>query len=320
MLPAMKVMVLGATGFIGPPVVGALQALGHEAVAVARTPGKDILALDRDDAARVGRAAEGADAVIDLLAMTLAATAPLLEALAGRVGRYVLASSGDVYRQYGALNRLEPEPEPRRRLAEDAPLRTRLYPYRREPRRPADDPAAWMDDYDKIPIERATQAQDRLPAVIARLPMIWGPGDRQRRFAWAIAPMLAGAAALDMDDQWAGWRSTYGYVDDVAHGLALAATHSAAHGAYNLGAAEAPDHAHWAERFAAAIGWTGAFRRLPREQVASPVRERLDALDLSIPMVTDTAKARAELGFAEVVDPTDALDRTVADEAKRLAG
>src|SRR5436190_4334039 len=154
-----------------------------------------------------------------------------------------------------------------------------------------------MDHYDKIPIEHAAAAQADLPAVIARLPMVWGPGDRQRRFAWAIAPMLAAAAALDMDAEWAAWRSTYGYVDDVAQGLALCATHPAAAGAYNLGAAEAPDHAHWAERFAATVGWTGAFRHVARAQVPSRVRERFDALDLSIPMVTDTAKVRAELGF-----------------------
>ncbi|HEY0437931.1 MAG TPA: NAD-dependent epimerase/dehydratase family protein [Phenylobacterium sp.] len=320
MLAAMKVMVLGATGFIGPPLVRALSAMGHETVAVARTPSAGVLALERGDAAAVARAAQGCEAVVDLLAMTLPATAPLLDALAGRIGRYVLASSGDVYLQYGALNRLEAAGELLRRIPEDAPLRTRLYPYRAATRRPAEDPAAWMDDYDKIPIEQAAQSQAGLSSVVARLPMVWGPGDRQRRFAWAIAPMLAGATALDMDDQWADWRTTYGYVDDVANGLALAATHPDARGAYNLGAAEAPDHAHWAERFAAAAGWTGAFRRLPREAAGPARRQRLDQLDLSVPMVTDTSRIRAELGFCEVTDPTDGLDRTLSDEARRLAG
>jgi nucleoside-diphosphate-sugar epimerase len=253
--------------------------------------------------------------VADLLAMTLAGTAPLLAALGGRTGRYVLASSCDVYRQYGALHRLEPAGEPLRRIAEDAPLRTVQFPYRATPRRAADDPTAWMDDYDKIPIEAAALGQAGLPAVVCRLPMVWGPGDRQRRFAWAIGPMLAGAPRLDMDEAWAAWRTTYGYVDDVAHGLALAATHPAAAGVFNLGAAEAPDHAHWAERFAAITGWTGRFERLARSEVAATTRVRLDALDLSFPFVTDTAKVRAELGFAEVTDGADALELTVAAEA-----
>jgi nucleoside-diphosphate-sugar epimerase len=316
----MKVIVLGATGFIGPPLVRALAALGHEAVAVARTPAPGVLARDRGDAGAVARAAEGADAVVDLLAMTLAATQSLLDALAGRVGRYVLASSGDVYRRYGALNRLEPDADTaQRRLPEDAPLRTTRFPYRATPRRAPDDPAAWMDDYDKIPIEAAALARPDLSAVVARLPMVWGPRDRQRRFAWAIQPMLRGAPRLDMDEAWAAWRATYGYVDDVALGLALCATHPAAAGVYNLGAAESPDHAHWAERFAAVTGWTGAFERLPRAAVASPVRERLDAMDLGLPMVMDTAKARSELGFSEPTDAADALERVVAEEAERLA-
>jgi nucleoside-diphosphate-sugar epimerase len=319
----MKVMVLGATGFIGPPLMEALAALGHEPLGVARNlPGRSehpVLTLDRRDPPAIANAAETewADVVVDLLALTLGETRPLLAALGGRISRYVLASSGDVYRRYNAIQRREPDPDPSRRLAEDAPLRTLLHPYRGEARRPVYDPDAWLDDYDKIPIEDAV-ARANFPSVIARLPMVWGPRDRGRRFAWAIQPMLRGEPAVEMDDAWAAWRSTYGYVDDVAHALALCATHGQASGVYNLGADEAPDHAHWAERFAATIGWTGALRRVGREAAPSPFRERLDAMDLSIPMVTDTTKIRKELGFSEPTDAADALERTAADEAALL--
>jgi nucleoside-diphosphate-sugar epimerase len=322
----MRVLVLGATGFIGPAVMRALAALGHDPLGVARrAPGSralPVLALDRNDPGAIARAAvaESAGGVIDLLAMTAASTEPLLAALSGRVGRYVLASSGDVYRRYSAITRREPDPDPARRLAEDAPLRTTRYPYRAEPRRPPRDPAGWMDDYDKIPIEDAARANSDLSAVIARLPMVWGPGDRQRRFTWAIEPMLRGARRLEMDEAWAAWRTTYGYVDDVGHALALLATHPAAAGAYNVGAAEAPDHAHWAERFAAVTDWSGRFETLSRREVPAPLRTRLDAMDLSRPMVTDSAKIRSELGFSEVVDPTDAMARTVVWEAEKFAG
>lgn len=320
----MKVLVLGATGFIGPPLMRALAALGHDPLGAARrAPDRGaypVLALDRHDAAAVARAviAENAGVIVDLLAMTAASTEPLLAALSGRIGRYVLASSGDVYRRYGALTRKEPNPDPSRRLAEDAPLRATRFPYRSEPRRPPGDPSGWMDDYDKIPIEEAARMQADLAAVIARLPMVWGPGDRQRRFAWAIEPMLRGAPRLVMDEAWAGWRTTYGYVDDVARALALCATHPAAAGTYNVGAAEAPDHAHWAERFAAVIDWPGGFERVPRHAVAEPLRARLDAMDLSLPMVTDTSKIRNELGFSELTDGSDALARTVVWEGERL--
>ena len=95
-------MVLGATGFIGPAVVERLAALGHEALPVSRL---GELRADRNDPAAVARLAEGTDAVIDLLAMSVETTAPLLDAVAGRTGRYVLASSGDVYGQYAGLHR-----------------------------------------------------------------------------------------------------------------------------------------------------------------------------------------------------------------------
>jgi nucleoside-diphosphate-sugar epimerase len=321
----MKVMVLGATGFTGPPLVRWLVGEGHEVVAVSRKPGDaevgpgvTALALDRGDPGAIARAIEShrVEVVIDLLAMTLAAALPLIEALAGRIGRYVMASSGDVYRQYGALHRLESVDRPSQLLDEGAPVRTRLHPYRTTPPRPADDPQAWMDDYDKIPIERALAG--RLPAVVVRLPMIYGPGDRQRRFAWAIKPMLAKAPAIEVDAQWAAWRTSYGYVDDVAAGLGLAATHPAAVGrTYNVGPLEAEDHAHWARRFAALLGWAGELRPIPREQVAEPARGHLDGLDLAYPLVTNTQRIRAELGYREVADPTDALHRTVEDEASR---
>jgi nucleoside-diphosphate-sugar epimerase len=248
--------------------------------------------------------------------MTLAATQPLMDALAGRVGRYVLASSGDVYRQYGAIHRLEPAPEPRPGIDEDAPLRTVAHPYRAQPRRAADDPAAWMDDYDKIPIERAAAERPGLASVIVRLPMVYGPGDRQRRFAWAIRPMLAKAPVLEVDRAWAAWRTTYGYVDDVAAGLALAASHPAASGVYNLGDEDAVDHAAWAGRFAAALRWAGEFRSVARESVAEPRRTQLGGLDLSLPFVTDTGRIRRELGYGEVTAPADALQRTIEHEAR----
>jgi nucleoside-diphosphate-sugar epimerase len=124
---------------------------------------------------------------------------------------------------------------------------------------------------------------------------------------------------VDIDERWAAWRTTYGYVDDVAHALALCATHPQAAGVYNVGAAEAPDHAHWAERYAAVMNWVGAIRSLAPEETEPRARARYDALDLTIPLVTDTGKIRAELGFREPTDGTDALARTVADETRRLA-
>jgi nucleoside-diphosphate-sugar epimerase len=314
----MRVMVLGATGFIGPHLVARLLARGHEVVAVSR---RGPVAADRGDPPAIAALAESGriDAVVDLLAYTLAGTAPLLDALAGRVRRYVLASSGDVYGAYDALHRKEAfKSGAAGPLDEEAPLRNRLYPYRTDPPRRPDDPQAWMDDYDKIPIEAAARAQAALEAAIVRLPMVYGPGDKNRRFRWAIAPMRAGAQRIEIDDGWARWRTGYGYVEDVAEGLALAAIHPAAAGrTYNLAPVETPDHLGWAARISELAGWKGELRTVPRDHVPEPLRSVLSGLDLSRPFITDSGRIRRELGFREVADPDSALRRTMDDEAVR---
>jgi hypothetical protein len=100
----------------------------------------------------------GADTVIDLIAYTQADTLPLLDALSGQVARYVMVSSVDVYRNYEGLHR-KGRPSPIwDRLTEDAELRASRFPYRLAKPRPASDPQAWMDGYDKIPLEAAARA------------------------------------------------------------------------------------------------------------------------------------------------------------------
>jgi hypothetical protein len=53
--------------------------------------------------------------------------------------------------------------------------------------------------------------------------------------------------------------------------------------------------------------------------VAEPLRGRLDALDLSLPLVTDTFRLRPELGYREIVTRDGALRRTIEDERPRAA-
>jgi nucleoside-diphosphate-sugar epimerase len=316
----MRVMVLGATGFIGPALMRQIQILGHEPIGVSRrappeADGLLYVVADRNDPKAIAAlaGAHRVDVVVDLLALTLEPTSKLIAHLDGAVGGYVLASSGDVYRQYAALQRKEDAGPPLESLSEAAPLRTIRFPYRSGSPRAPDDPQAWMDDYDKIPIEAAVLSRPSLPAVVLRLPMVYGPRDRQRRFGWAIEPMRAGRPRLDLDSEWAAWRTSYGYVEDVAHGLALAAVHPrAAGGAYNLGPLESPDHEGWAQRIAEVLGWRGEIRRVPRAKAPAARRAALNALDFAYPMVTDTSRIRRELDYSEVVSAEQALRDTIA--------
>lgn len=320
-MSGVRIMVLGSRGFIGPAVLRRAIAQGHHPIAVTRSgaedvPGAEAVRLDRNEPDAVAACLRSVrpDTVIDLLAYTARDTLPLLARLAGRVARYVMASSGDVYRQYDLLHRRDVG-VPLARLSEDAPLRTRLYPYRTDPPRPAAAPDAWMDDYDKVPIERALTEMDDLSWSVLRLPMVYGPKDRNHRFAWAVRPMARGAGVLKIDAEWADWRTSLAYLEDVAEALVLAAVHPQAHARlFNVGPREVKSNLEWAGALAAVCGWRGELQVVARDQTPEPMRSRLAALDLRVPFVLDAAAIREALGYSEVVPLDKALVATVAAE------
>ncbi len=312
----MRVLVLGATGFIGPPLISSLTRAGVEAIGASRGGGgSGAVALDRSvvtDVRQVVRERK-VDVVIDLLGLTESAASPLFAALDGEIERLVLTSSCDVYRNYEGLHRRASPPPLTGLLQEASPLRETRYPYRASPPRSQDAPDRWLDDYDKIPIEIALRERPDLNGVILRLPMVYGPGDRQRRFRWLIGPMLRGAPELRLDPDWVRWRTSYGYVENIADALATAATRpDVGASTFNIGASTAPDHRQWIASFARILGWRGAVSPMP-----APSDGPLAALDLSYPLTIDTRAFRAAYGWSEPVAAELALLRTVEDERRR---
>jgi len=321
----MSVLVLGGTGFIGAPLVrrlvadGVETAVGHRGIGEVPA-GAASCVLDRGDPDAVLAAIRDVSAttVIDLLAYTQADTLPLLDALSGRIARYVMASSVDVYANYEGLHRKGRPAPVWDRLTEDAALRETRFPYRLAKPRPPSDPQAWMDDYDKIPLEEAARAATGLEATILRLPMVFGPGDRQRRFSWAIRPMVQGRPRFVIPHPWASWRATVGYVDDVAAGIALAAVHPAAEGeTFNLGRANTPTNLAWAATFAEHLGWPGQVHLAHPDVARGALAAAVAGLDLHYPLFVDNAKIRRRLGYCEPTPLEEVLERTVADEMGR---
>ena len=103
----MAVLVLGATGFIGPRVVRALDAFGVEVVAASRGGGGSHgVALDRRNVQRVRALVRERriTTLLDLLAFVEADTLPLLGALDGEVDRWV----GQFLRRVPQLRRSAP--------------------------------------------------------------------------------------------------------------------------------------------------------------------------------------------------------------------
>ena len=255
------------------------------------------------------------DVVVDLLAYTESATRPLLASLEGRIGRFVLVSSCDVYRDYGLLHRREAGLPQLGDIDEKAPLRASRYPYRASTPRPTNDPTQWMDNYDKIPIEEATKLL-RSDWTILRLPMVFGPGDRQRRFRWAIEPMLAGVDTIEVPPQWADWLTTYGYVENVGAAIALASGHErASRSTFNVGDSESVNHREWIKRFCRATGWQGTVRDTDSSE--HPIAKAIERLDMSVPLRISSAKLFQELSFKPPVDVHASAKLTVADETKR---
>jgi nucleoside-diphosphate-sugar epimerase len=254
------------------------------------------------------------DTVIDIFALGLLNTGAVLEAMGAVGGRYVLLSSVDVYSNYGGLLRRETPPVQVAPAKEGDPLRAFRFPYRGNPHRPRGVEAALFEDYDKIILEEASAADGRFETTVIRAPMIFGPGDKQHRFAWAIKAVQKGGV-IEIDERAAKWPNSYGYIDDVAEAMVLAATSPKAAGrTYNVGQSFVRTPIEWLLSFAVVLNRSVEVVEVPPEKRALQA-ERADATDLRYPLTLDTSRIRAELGFREIVPEREALLRTIAAEA-----
>ena len=317
----MRVLIIGGVGFIGLAVTRELLAGGHNVALYHRgrtEPDEARGALhihgDRDDleAARSQLEAFQPDVAIHMIAMTEAQAEMFTQTLRGVAKRAVVISSQDVYRAFGRVNGIEGGPPDATPLSEDAPLRARLYPYRVEQPRADDDPERWMDEYDKILVERAVMAEPTLPCAVLRLPAVYGPHDRRSRFRQWLTRMDDGRPAILMDAAEARWRWTYGYVEDIAHAITLAALDPRSAGRiYNVGERDTLSMEERAQAVAEAAGWRGRIVLAPPG--ALPERLRMGvATDQDV--IVDSRRIRAELGYAEPTPLAETYARAVAWE------
>lgn len=313
----MKLLIIGGTSFIGPAVVRRLVDTGHDVTVFNRgqTPAELPEGVGRITGTREaigefrGQFEKLApDVAIDMRPMTEREIRLVVDAVKGIVLRVVAISSMDVYQAYGRLIGTEPGPPVDLPLNEDSPVREKLFPYRSEDGLPPDDPNAWREDYDKILVERVVLGDLDLPGTMLRLPMVYGPRDRQHRFRSFVKRMDDGRPAIPMAESYASWRSAWGFVDDIAAAIALAATDERAAGRlYTLSETEQPTMAEIAQTIAARTGWEGQIVTVPDE--AQP-----PGLNTEQHLVGDSSRIRRELDYQEVTPRDEAWERTIVWE------
>ncbi len=317
----MRILILGGTGFMGPFVARQLAVQGHELILFHRgNTHADLpegIAHIHGDRAKIDRFADefrrlAPDVTLDMRPLVERDALAALATLRGATGRVVAISSVDVYRAFARLIGTEPgEPDPTP-LTEDSPTRERLYPYRGDTPRAADDPARWRDDYDKLPIERLILGDPALPGTILRLPMVHGPGDEQHRFFGVLRRMDNRRPAILLDRGLLRMLACREYVENVAAAIALAVTDDrAARRIYNVCDAEPLTEEDWVRLVAQEAGWDGEIVALPSE--ALPVGLRVSS-DTRQSLFASSSRLRQELGYVPPIERAEGLRRTIAWE------
>jgi nucleoside-diphosphate-sugar epimerase len=318
----MRVLVIGGNGFIGTPLVRELREGGHEVAVFHR---RAQAGVDSDGVMQMegnrNRLPEyrkefqrfKPNVIVDLLLSSEAQARQLMETAMGVTRRVVVASSMDVYRAWGMLHGIEPgalEPTP---ITEESPVRSTRQLYAPDALRKMQGVFTWIDEgYDKIAVEEVIMNDADVAGTVVRLPMIYGPGDRLHRLHPVLKRIADGRPSLLLSDVAAAWRGPRGYVDNVAHAIALAVTsRKAARQTYNVCEEPNLSELEWQKAIVTQMNWRGKLLTLPLERTP---RHLLVPANLMQQVVVSSARIRKELGYKEVVETGEAIRRTVAWE------
>ena len=321
----MRILLIGGNGFIGRPVMTALQQQGHLLALFHRgtssaPAGVEQVRGDRDrlsaSAAEVKRFAP--EVVIDLVISSGSQAEQLMSVFRGLARRVVMLSSMDVYRAIAVAQGTESGPLQEVPLTEESELRRGLHPYTPDQLKMMRKIFSWVtDDYDKIPAERAVMNDCELPGTVLRLPMVYGPGDPLQRFGPVVKRIVDGRRQIIFPATLAGWRSARGYVENVAAAIALAATDDRATGRiYNICEEPPFSELEWARKIAQEMQWGGEFVVLPVERTPPHL---LRPGNTAQHWSASSARIRHELGYQEPVETAEAIRRTIRWEMENPA-
>ncbi|MBI4779784.1 MAG: NAD-dependent epimerase/dehydratase family protein [Oscillatoriophycideae cyanobacterium NC_groundwater_1537_Pr4_S-0.65um_50_18] len=316
----MKILAIGATGFVGSRVTRQLMGQGHQVALFHRgdTTTRDLHSLIHfygtrnqlpDFKAQFEQFAP--DVVLDIIPFTEAQAQDIIPVFGGFLQRIVAISSGDVYRNYEGLQGQGNRPPDAVPLTEDAPLRETRYPYRDLEGLDFE----FQQDYDKILVEQVLMEHPDIYWTILRLPAMYGAGDRQHRFLPYLQQMVDQQPIL-LEEEQARWRFSHGYVENIAAAIALAVTDDRAAGRiYNLGEASTPTLLERIQTLGNLVNWHGEIVTLPKDQLPSHLQMNLQ---WQYHLAMDTTRLREELGYVEPIPEAEALQQTIAWEQENM--
>jgi nucleoside-diphosphate-sugar epimerase len=320
----MRILLIGGNGFIGSPLMHELRGSGHEVAIFHRradaTPvGADVARIqgDRNRLSDYRNQLQrfSPDVIIDLILSSGEQARQLMKTLREVARRVIALSSMDVYRAWGVLHGIEPGPLDPLPLTEDSPLRTVRRLYAPETVKMMQSIFTWVDEqYDKVAVEEAIMNDPVVSGTVLRLPMVYGPGDPLHRFFPLLKRFADRRSSILLPDDFAAWRGPRGYVENVAHAIALAATSDQAAGrVYNICEEPTLSELVWQTRIAKQLNWPGRFVVLPRERTP----KHLLLLGNSAQHVVASSECiRTELRYKEQVEIEEAIQRTAAWEQR----
>lgn len=143
--------------------------------------------------------------------------------------------------------------------------------------------------------------------------MVYRENDPNRRFKDMIHQMKLGQKSISVHKKIANMRMSKSYVENIAHGIALAAQKGAAGEIYNLADLQVFSELDWARKIAGLMNWNGEIVVTDKDHGFEVVR----ALNLDQHLIIETSKIRNELGYQEIVPVETALLRTIQWELQR---
>ena len=312
----MRILLIGGNGFIGTPLSRELVNADHEVAVFHRNPdgcqpGIKHLHGNRNRLLEYLREVRGfaPDAIIDMVLSSRDQAQQLMTVAGDLNARVVAVSSMDVYRAWGVMLGTEPgglEPMP---LTEESRLRTASHPYPPALVEKMKSTFTWVTTgYDKAAVEQEVISAGSRNTIV-RLPMVYGPGDPLHRFYGIVKRVRDHRPIIILSEDHAAWRGPRGYVDNVAHAIALAATSQRAFGrTYHVCDEPALTELEWHKKIAAQTNWSGRFVVLPNERTP---KHLVAPGNPAQHLIGNSERIRKELGYSEPLETDVAIHRTI---------